>query len=114
MPGRKNTVRCVSEEVQGDDSFVIVRRVTVKEMQEVNTRRREAEGDDPDVATSFYSWYANFVCQHVASWNWVDDEEAPLPQPKDAPEIYDSLTTAEISFLDHAIFGNQTPDEAKN
>jgi hypothetical protein len=91
MPTRQNVRKYDSPEVQGDDSWVVVRRYEVHEQRAGSARIRWAEGlKDRDKAA-----YDAFVTEHSASpgdiegqkilaqnivkWNWVDTDGTPLP-----------------------------------
>ena len=106
MPKRKSTIRINSESVQGDDSFVVLRRLTVGEM-----KSSMSAPDDEDGIASF-SRSLKMYYDHVVEWNWVDDDDAPLPQLKDDPELVDRLTDAEVLFLARGLAGAE--EELKN
>jgi len=43
---------------------------------------------------------------YIVGWNWVDDDGKDLPQPQDAPDIFDELTNDEITWLTEHLMGN--------
>lgn len=88
MPKRQNVKRLVSAAIQGDDSWVEVRKPTVKEAREM-----AGIGGNESLA------------RIVLGWNWVDDEGGPLPQPKDDPNVFELLTADEITFINDALTG---------
>jgi len=105
MPKRQNTARFTSEAVQGDGSYVILSKFTVKEAKDLYANTRQ-EGSDQIMDIGFAT-----LISHVIEWNWVDDSGQPLPMPRDKPEILDSLTTDEVNFLAECLTGAK---QAKN
>ena len=59
------------------------------------------------------TWAVERFKDHIKEWNWVDDDGAPLPQVKDAPDVIDTLTMDEVSALSEAL-GATDDDAAKN
>ena len=106
MPKRLNTRKFTSEVVQGDDSWVVLKRATMGEGKEAGRLNTDIpiDGDGgPDRANLRSDRNNVFLANRVVEWNWVDDAGTPLPQPKDDPNIVDSLTDLEIDWLiDHA------------
>lgn len=95
MPERKNTFRVESDEVQGEGSFVVLRKPSWREQQDKNERIAEANGgamprsmaELARVTTEWLRTNREVAEQQVAGcvvrWNWVDDEGKPMPLPKD-------------------------------
>ena len=106
MPSRKSTIRINAESVQGDDAYVVLRRLTVGEI-----KGAMQAPDDEDGLASFQRALKMYH-DHVVEWNWVDDAGEPLPQLKDDPAIVDMLTDAETLFLGRALAGSE--QELKN
>lgn len=100
MAKRQNVMRLDSAHVQGEDSWVEVRRPTVGERLESLSKEQGLDG------RFLFDSNSQEVCTFVIAWNWVDDEGQPLPTPKDQPDIYKALTTDEISFLLEAVWGS--------
>lgn len=98
MPSRQSTRRVASKEVQGDDSFVVLRRLTVDEARAVREAAKE-EGFD-DFETSL-----RVVASHVVDWNWVDDDGNPLPLPATDGTVIGQLTDDEVRFLRDTLSG---------
>ena len=105
MPKRRRVVRHASNDVQGEGSWVIVAALTVAEMRAF---RKRADEEDFDA----FELGVEVLKTHVYEWNWVDDDDVPLPQPKDDPEVIDLLTDGEVDFLSARIQGSEA--EAKN
>lgn len=105
MPQRKRVRRFPSVEIQGEDSWVEVSRLTVGEAREADQLRKNKDTDSFEAVTRLYE------C-HIRAWNWVDDDGNPLPLPKEDPDMVNQLTDMEFSFLGDCIAGNE--DAQKN
>ena len=46
-----------------------------------------------------------FLAPFVLEWNWVDDDDEPLPQPKEDVGVLSSLMPDELNFIANAIGG---------
>jgi hypothetical protein len=58
--------------------------------------------------------WAYRVITFVESWNWVDSQGDPLPQPKDDPRVVEQLTGDELQCLIDCAFGNRQSEQQKN
>lgn len=47
----------------------------------------------------------SLLAPFVMEWNWVDDDDEPLPQPREGAEVLDALLTDELNFIANAIGG---------
>ena len=101
MPQRQNTKRVKSDEVQGEDSWVEVRRLTYGE---IVTMRASSGGDRLEQS-------AAVVTAIVINWNWVDDAGTPLPLPSVDPSVINQLTDAEIAFIGTALGAEARSEE---
>ena len=112
--------------MQGEESFVKVRRLKVAEsrvlLKSLKTQKKEMAAVRRDKALSdeekelrleeleaeqnekaFEAMLRQYI-DHVLEWNWVDDDGKPLAQP--CPEVLDDLTNDEIRFLGEALAGD--------
>jgi hypothetical protein len=105
---QQRTVRVNSAEVQGPESYVTVRRMTVGETKDMLKR-----GIDREAGLETYSENTGWVAEHVVEWNWTDQDGNALPYPKNEPAVMDRLTNEELAFLNQAIVG-RTEQERKN
>ena len=96
MPKRTSTRRVDSTEVQGEGSYVELRRPKGRDIKAA--MRKDAETADAE-ALAKYDASLELLRGHVMGWNWVDDDGEPLPQPQDGPDVFDDLTIQEIQFL---------------
>lgn len=96
--------------VQGADSWVELTRPKVKTIRQILEKYGELGGDDVlknmDAARDMC-----VACIH--KWNWVDDDDQPLPQIKDNPDVFDELTTAEVSWLSAQLVGRETQEDER-
>jgi len=93
MAKRNNVRRHDASVVQGEGAFVVIRSVTWGEAKAVRAEF-EALSDSEKLARN-----DRFIAEHVVDWNWVDDDDKPLPLPRDEPAIVDQLTREEIEYL---------------
>lgn len=105
---QQRTVRVNSAEVQGPESFVVVRRMTVGETKDMLKR-----GIDREAGLETYTENTGWVAEHVVEWNWKDEDGNALPYPKNEPGVIDRLTNEELAFLNQAIVG-RSEAERKN
>lgn len=104
MPKRQ-TIKHVKSPVQGTDSFVEFRELTWGEQKDLAKQRQEID-DDIDKATQLTE---KLLVDHVANWNWLDDDNTPLPLPKDDPTVIDRLNDDEIKFLANHFTTDNSP-----
>lgn len=94
MPERMNKKfdKVDSEEVQGEGSWIVIRNPGFELFKNSNVGNiKEAE----DNAELGYQAAKSLLYE----WNWVDDEDNPLPQPKDNRDVFDELTIEEQWFI---------------
>jgi len=93
MPHRKFKLRekLDSEEVQGEGSWVIVRRPNWDAVEEVMGSKD---------GLSDLELGKKIMESLVDDWNWVDDDDQPLPKP--SPETVRKLPIQEMLFLVNA------------
>ena len=95
------THRISTVEVQGEDSFVVVRPPKWGLL-----RKAQQQSKADDAAAAGVTFAADLICASVVEWNWTDDEGLPLPLPKNNPEIIDELDADEVAFLVEKISGS--------
>lgn len=104
MPQRKAIRRVATPEVQGEDSWVEVRRLQVGEWLALQTN-----GAEMTQAASTRQGL-DVLASHVVGWNWVDDDGKPLPQLTADPTVLEKLTDEETLCLMRLLQG---PSEAQ-
>lgn len=109
MPKRQNTVKVDSAEVQGEGSYVVLRRMSWARQNEAQRLLAEAAGgqlpsdaSEMKLSGAFIQTNAEYTRQllseSVVEWNWVDDDEKPMPLPSAAGQTLD-LSTDEVQFI---------------
>lgn len=127
MAKRMGFVRVDSASVQGEGSYVLVRRLGYAQRQAANRMMADAcggklprnmDGADITLSSDFLTsndvYTRDLLKSNVAKWNWVDDADAPLPLPAKDASVIDGLTDEEVTFLVRAIQGGAPPDAEKN
>lgn len=98
MPKRQSVKRFDASKVQGEGAYVIVSGVKVREIRELRKHAKDESFDD-------FEGGVGLLAKHVVKWNFVDDEEKPLPSPKEDPTVIDELTNEEVTFLVDLLMG---------
>lgn len=93
MARRNNKSRIPTDAVQGEGSYVVLRRMTVDELTGLG-KAMEGANTEEQIAYS-----RAIVSQYVEEWDWVDDEGQPLPFPKDDPSVVGKLTDLELKTI---------------
>ena len=95
---RRMTLKLKTPDIQGEDSWVEVIPFVVEERFSLPKAfdRRE------------------MLKQRVTGWNWVDEKGKALAQPGDEPDIFNRLTTFELSALSDVVLGFPGLDDLKN
>lgn len=106
MPKRKTIRQVDTEEVQGEGSFVVISGVKVSEIRRARQLAKEAADSENTEYDSFEAGF-EMLRDHIIKWNWVDDDGTPLPQPKEHPEIFDDLTSDEVTYLVKVLNGDE-------
>lgn len=97
----KSTFKVKSDDVQGEGSFVIFKRLSWAEMRPLLDLKSDERAE-------------KIVRACTLDWNWTDDNDQPLPNPQSHPEIFDALMSEELAWLMANVNGEATVDEAKN
>lgn len=100
MPSRNNTRRVATPDLQGDDSWVEVRSLSVNDYNEIMTLTRSSQGgaDEATLMANEAAMYAVYA-RNIVRWNWVDDDGAALPQPSEDVTVLGQLTMQELEAL---------------
>ena len=114
MPQRRRLVKVETPELQGDDSWVMIRKVSghdgIKLMQ-LRQRITGADPSDDSVVIEMVQETCNVMLEHLVDWNWVDDDGNPLPKPIEIDDLMDLLTYEEIAGLSTAMRAIRTGAE---
>jgi len=91
--------RVDSASVQGEGSYVVLKKMTHGEVKAFNAEMAEAAKFENEMPLQIV------IRTQVVEWNWSDQDGIPFPLPKDEPEILERLTEAELLFLTQSIMG---------
>lgn len=94
MPKRQATSKVNSEEVMGEDSWVVLRHIKYARALEVMGYLEDEDLTELEQEKVM----ADVVAEAVVEWNWVDEDGKPLATPKEGLELGE-LYTHEIQFL---------------
>lgn len=102
MPQR-NGIRTILGGPQGEDAEIRYSVSTINELQ--------AELDSLDLSSPEAEQRAReFFAKRLISWNWVDNDGTPLPQPHNNPDVFGELTSEEMQFVAQCVRG-QAPEQ---
>lgn len=104
MPRRQSIVRVAAEEVQGEDAYVEMQRLTVGQRRFLSGEGMTEERSSP------------VLCEAVKGWNWVWEDGSPMPLPSRDPTVMERLTDMELAFLWRSLhqISSLSEDERKN
>lgn len=91
--------RVDSASVQGDGSYVVLKKMNHGEVKAFNQAMAAAAKSEDEMPLQIV------IRTQVMDWNWSDQDGVPFPLPKDEPEILERLTEAELLFLTQNIMG---------
>jgi hypothetical protein len=92
MAQRVSTKKILSDAVQGEGSYVVLRALPYGMI----SQRAKIDQTDFDQVLAFNE---QFLAAVVVDWNWVDDEGAPLPLPANDPAVVNRLVIPEFEFV---------------
>jgi len=92
MAQRVSTRKVLSDEVQGDGSYVMLRALPYSMI----SQRAKIDQNDFDQVLAFNE---QFMAAVVVDWNWVDDAGEKLPLPADDPSVVNRLVIPEFQFI---------------
>jgi len=113
MAQRKQSVRADTANVQGEGSYVVIRRLKGVEAYEYSDASTTLKNQPSGAA---YWQMVQCLGRLVVGWNWVDDDGKPLPLPNDDPAVLEMLSVDEINAIAEAtqsMFVNE-PETIKN
>jgi hypothetical protein len=105
MPQRIKNIHLVSTEIQGSDSWVDIKPLTVEQYNRATDLVLEARESEVDqaVRAALDLKQRELFAEVVAGWNWVDNDDKPLPSPAGNPGVFELLTMAELNYIGEAI-----------
>jgi hypothetical protein len=83
-----------SSEIQGEGSFVKIKNISLNEILE---HSQSADGKPSDEEAAQLG--LQILDDMIVEWDWVDDDDEPLPVPAENPGTIASLPFQESSWL---------------
>jgi len=126
MAKRLTTKRHDTSEVQGDGSFVVMKRPSVKDFRALISENKELLADQQssengdavsnmNAKISTMNISVELIENNIVEWNWVDDDDKLLPLPDANFPIDELINDLELNFLAQ-LFANEmqaTQQDAK-
>lgn len=105
MPKRQFIRKIDTPELQGEDSWIKVRDLNYGYVKKLQKAMAEMSDEEKVAAND------ELIRKVVVDWNWVDDDDNPLPKPHEDETVVDQLTANEVLFISKQVQGN--PDDRK-
>jgi len=87
----------------GEDSYVKIRSVPYAMVQEA-AAKKDSKDTTPDEEQEFTE---KLLKASVIEWNWVDDDDKPLPDPNHEDWDLGNLLINEVEFLVESVMGRE-------
>src|SRR5262245_46717830 len=94
---------------QGDDAFVKLKKPSGDEIMEF----QRISADETLNVQERESAARKYLAKYIVDWNWVDDNEAPLPKPCDDPDVFGKLLSDEFRFIYEAWTGRDAAEQSR-
>ncbi len=108
MPRRAPTSeRFDTSKVQGEDSFIILKKLTLGDIEKITEKGRRQKASRSEVGRLI-------LIARIEDWNWADENGTPLPLPRDNPKVLEGLTEDEALFIANLTKESVTDDDLKN
>lgn len=137
MPKRSSVKKVPTPvEIMGEDAYVIYRPITVQEARDLRSKAGEIEKQtqsalekyakennkaiadltdsdkdkaygDSGLTDELVNYADREFSKYILEWNWVDDNDEPMPMPKDDYTVMGKLYPHEYNYI-MSLF---TPDE---
>lgn len=113
MPKRQTIQRIISSEMQGDDSFIELVPPTMEQMKSYRNQikplqerleqlkkegKAESSIEIQEINEAIGESGKGLIAQFVKSWNWVDNDDNPLPQPAEKGAV-GALNVREVKWI---------------
>lgn len=96
---KNNLVQVDSSAVQGEGSFVTLRKPSWKAMRKAMKGIDLQGGDQSETGLAMMD---QLLPEMVVAWDWTDMEGKPLPLPSEDASVWDDLDPTEAMFLINA------------
>lgn len=117
MAKRQAILTFDTEEVQGEGSFVKLRMPLWGEIKKQRKQLREMEEADKskfEIEDVKIGMTETMLINAIVEWDWVDEEDNPLPRPKDEPAVIERLLSNEIEFLAVKLKGEEEKKDSSD
>ncbi len=94
---RKKAKKYPSDEVQGEGTWVEMRRPKIGQLKRLMKLQTE-EGN-----LEAFDGATDLLGELIIDWNWTDDDDKPLAKPGNGVSLDDLATDDEIFFLSNLI-----------
>lgn len=85
-----------TERVQGEGSFVKIKNLNISEIVSLTNPSQNGGKPTQEEAAELGLKVLDYM---IVDWNWVDDDDNPLPIPAENPGTIKSLPFQETTFL---------------
>lgn len=92
-------VKVDSSEVQGEGSYVVLRRPKWKAMRKEGMGAFQAAGGEGNASEAGLAMMDALLPSMIVDWNWTDDDDNPLPLPSTDRSVLDDLEMEEALWL---------------
>jgi hypothetical protein len=127
MPERKGLRTFETSDVQGEDSWIKLRSMTLGELMDLQREAEDRRGfwyrlgrffgrrfrKPPSPVETARRNMAQII-GYVRAWNWVNDQGQLLPLPANDPSVLDQLTMDEMQVITDCVNGARESEEQKN
>lgn len=112
MPVRQRPEKKVFGGPQGEDAFVVVKRLTVEESNAFTEQFQslEASATDGETRANNEMIARKAIADLVLDWNLVDNDDKPLPKPYQNADVFGQLYNEELTWITKALV-NQTDEQ---
>ena len=93
--------RFETPDLQGEDSYVLLSGLKLGERREYIKASKVKDFDMIEAGSALF-------VKHIVGWNWVDDDNNPLPLPSDDPEVINDLTDLETEGIANLLMNPDT------
>jgi len=99
MRSKGTKIRVDSSEVQGEGSFVVLRKPKWKGMRREGMSAFQAAGGEDKAGEAGLAMMDALLPGMIMDWNWTDEDGNPLPLPSKDPTVLDDLEIDEALWL---------------
>lgn len=110
MPQRQSNTKRVEGGPQGEDAYVVMKRLTMDEQTAFGQLFTKVLDKSTEEQTTVIQTTLSSI---VLEWNWVNNDGSPFPQLREQPTIAGQLYADELDWLIKAV-SNSTDGQKKD